>query len=240
MTKILAIIKRLPVLSHLLLYLWQKRHNGDKVKFWYSTHISYRCKFEGMNMVGPRTSFFGSLGYGSYVGGNGLVSAEIGRFSSIGPNCRYINATHAYKTPFASTCPLFFSKSDGNNPQGKTFANEQMIEEFRFFDKDREIVNKIGNDCWIGANVTLIGGVEIHDGAVVLANAVVTKDVPSYAIVGGVPAKIVGYRYDEETIIFLNKIKWWNNNPEWLEKNWKLLCDIDKLKGCYGGDKYNS
>ena len=128
MTKLLAIIKKLPVLSHLLLYLWQKRHNGDKVKFWYSTHISYRCKFEGMNMVGPRTSFFGSLGYGSYVGGNGLVSAEIGRFSSIGPKCRYINATHAYKTPFASTCPLFFSKSDGNNPQGKTFANEQMIE----------------------------------------------------------------------------------------------------------------
>ena len=81
---------------------------------------------------------------------------------------------------------------------------------------------------------------EIHDGAVVLANAVVTKDVPSYAIVGGVPAKIVGYRYDEETIIFLNKIKWWNNNPEWFEKNWKLLCDIDKLKGYYGGDKYNS
>ena len=43
-----------------------------------------------------------------------------------------------------------------------------------------------------------------------------------------------------ETIIFLNKIKWWNNKPEWFEKNWKLLCDIDKLKGYYGGDKYNS
>lgn len=80
----------------------------------------------------------------------------------------------------------------------------------------------------------------LSHGAVVLANAVVTKDVPSYAIVGGVPAKIIGYRYDEETIIFFNKIKWWNNNPEWLEKNWNLLCDIDKLKGYYGGDKYNS
>lgn len=181
-------------------------------------------------MVGPRTSFFGSLGYGSYVGGNGLVSAEIGRFSSIGPNCSYINATHAYKIPFATTCPLFFSKSNGNNPRGKTFANEQMIEEFKFYDKDREIVNRIGNDCWIGANVTLIGGVEIHDGAVVLANAVVTKDVPSYAIVGGVPAKIIGYRYDEETIQFLQKTKWWNNQPEWFEKNWRLLNDIEALK----------
>ena len=230
MTKLLAIIKKLPVLSHLLLYLWQKRHNGDKVKFWYSTHISYRCGFEGMNMVGPHTDFFGSLGYGSYIGGGGMVSAEVGRFTSIGPNCRYINATHAYKAPFATTCPLFFSKSNGNNPQGKTFATEQMIEEFKFYDKARELVNKIGNDCWFGSNVTLIGGVEIHDGAVVLANAVVTKDVPPYAIVGGVPAKVIGYRYDDETIQFLQKTKWWNNQPEWFEKNWRLLNDVEALK----------
>lgn len=230
MTKLLAIIKKLPVLSYLLLYLWQKRHNGDKVKFWFSSHISYRCKFEGMNMVGPHTDFFGSLGYGSYIGGGGMVSAEVGRFTSIGPNCRYINATHAYKAPFATTCPLFFSKSNGNNPQGKTFASEQMIEEFKFYDKARELVNKIGNDCWFGSNVTLIGGVEIHDGAVVLANAVVTKDVPPYAIVGGVPAKVIGYRYDDETIRFLQKTKWWNNRPEWFEKNWRLLNDVEALK----------
>lgn len=230
MTKLLAIIKRLPVLSHLLLYLWQKRHNGKKVKFCYSTHISYRCGFEGMNMVGPHTDFFGSLGYGSYIGGGGIVSAEVGRFTSIGPNCRYINATHAYKAPFATTCPLFFSKSNGNNPQGKTFATEQMIEEFTFYDKDRELVNKIGNDCWFGSDVTLIGGVEVHDGAVVLAHAVVTKDVPPYAIVGGVPAKVIGYRYDDETILFLQKTKWWNNQPEWFEKNWRLLNDIEALK----------
>ena len=233
MTKLLAIIKKLPVLSHLLLYLWQKWHNGKKVKFWYSTHISYRCGFEGMNMVGPHTDFFGSLGYGSYIGGDGIVSADVGRFTSIGPNCRYINATHAYKAPFATTCPLFFSKSNGNNPQGKTFATEQMIEEFKFYDKARELVNKIGNDCWFGSNVTLIGGVEIHDGAVVLANAVVTKDVPPYAIVGGVPAKVIGYRYDDETIQFLQKTKWWNNQPEWFEKNWRLLNDIEALKDFY-------
>ena len=224
------IIKQVPFVYKTFLYLWQKWHNGDKVKFWFSSHISYRCKFEGMNMIGPHTEFFGSLGYGSYIGGGGMVSAEIGRFTSIGPNCRYINATHAYKAPFATTCPLFFSKSNGNNPQGKTFATEQMIEEFKFYDKARELVNKIGNDCWIGSNVTLIGGVEIHDGAVVLANAVVTKGVPPYAIVGGVPAKVIGYRYDDETIRFMLKCKWWNNQPVWFEKNWRLLNDIDKLK----------
>ena len=191
MVKFLAIIKNLPFINKLLLFLWQKWHNRKKVKFCYSTHIYYRCGFEGMNMVGPHTEFFGFLGYGSYIGGDGMVSAEVGRFTSIGPNCRYINATHAYKAPFVTTCPLFFSKSNGNNPQGKTFAIEQMIEEFKFYDKAKELVNKIGNDCWLGSNVTLIGGVEIHDGAVVLANAVVTKDVPAGCIVAGNPARVI-------------------------------------------------
>ncbi len=227
-------IKKVPFFNHFSLYLWQKWHNGDKVRFWYSSHISHRCQFEGMNMVGKKTSFFGSLGYGSYVGDNGLVSAEIGRFSSIGPNCSYINATHAYKAPFVSTSPLFFSLSHDRNPQNKTFAKRQMLEEFRYFDAERELVNKIGSDCWIGLGVTLIGGVEIHDGAVVLAHAVVTKDVPPYAIVGGVPAKIIGYRYDEDTIDFLLKAKWWNNNLKWFSENCELLCNINKLKEYYG------
>ena len=232
-------IKKIPFLYKLLLYLWQKKHNGDKVKFWYSTHISYRCRFEGLNLVGEQTSFFGSLGYGSYVGGGSLISAEIGRFTSIGPRCRYINATHAYKSPFATTCPLFFSQRGNGNVQGVTFAKKQMIEEFKYYDKDRELVNKIGNDCWLGSDVTLIGGVEIHDGAVVLAHAVVTKDVPAYAIVGGVPAKVIGYRYDDDTIQFLQKIQWWNNSPEWLDKNWHLLNDIEALKDVYGKQHFN-
>ena len=184
-------------------------------------------------MVGEQTSFFGSLGYGSYVGGGSLVSAEIGRFTSIGPRCRYINATHAYKSPSATTCPLFFSQKGNGNVQGVTFAKKQMIEEFKYFDKDRELVNKIGNDCWLGSDVTLIGGVEIHDGAVVLAHAVVTKDVPAYAIVGGVPAKVIGYRYDDDTIQFLQKIQWWNNSLEWFDENWHLLNDIEGLKKVY-------
>ena len=79
----------------------------------------------------------------------------------------------------------------------------------------------------------LIGGVHIADGAVVLAGAVVTKDVPPYAIVGGVPAKIIRYRYDEETISFLLQAQWWNNTEDWFKENWKLLTDIDKLKAYY-------
>ena len=66
-----------------------------------------------------------------------------------------------------------------------------------------------------------------------MAHAVVTKDVPPYAIVGGIPAKVIGYRYDEETIDFLLKIKWWNNDINWFKENWELLCDLDKLKAYY-------
>lgn len=227
-------IKKIHFLYKLLLYLWQKKHNGDKVKFWYSTHISYRCRFEGLNMVAQHSSFYGTMGYGSYIGHECNVSADIGRFTSIGPRCTFINGLHAYKSPFVTTSPLFFSLSHGRNPQMKTFAKAQMLDEFRYYDKERKLVNKIGNDCWIGLEVTLIGGVEIADGAVVLAHAVVTKNVPPYAIVGGVPARVVGYRYDKETIDFLLHVKWWNNTPEWFEKNWKLLTDIDKLKEYYG------
>lgn len=220
------------ILRHILLYVYHKFKNRKLVKFWWSSDFSYRCRFEGMSMIGPNTNFFGSLGYGSFVGSGSFLSAEIGRFTSIGPDCKYINATHAYKEPFATTCPLFFS-THAQTPNGKGFSNRQMIDEFRYYDKERELVNKIGNDCWLGSGVTLIGGVEIHDGAVVLANAIVTKDVPPYAIVGGVPAKIVGYRYDEETIKFLQRIKWWNNSEGWFKANSNLLCDIEGLRKHY-------
>ncbi len=224
------IIDRIPYLSRTLLFLWHKWVNGDKVKFFWSSRMSHRCRFEGMNMVAEQTFFFGSLGYGSYIGGGGFVSAEIGRFTSIGPNCRYLNATHAYTEPYVTTCPLFFSLSKSKNPQHMTYADRQMFDEFRFYDKERELVNKIGSDCWIGKDVTLIGGVEIHDGAVVLAGAYVTKDVPPYAIVGGIPARVIRYRYDQETIDFLLKVKWWNMPSEWYKEHWHLMTDIEAFK----------
>jgi virginiamycin A acetyltransferase len=68
----------------------------------------------------------------------------------------------------------------------------------------------VENDVWIGLNAIILSGVTIHDGAVVLPGSVVTHDVPPYAIVGGIPAQIVKYRFDENTITQLLKIAWWN------------------------------
>jgi len=68
----------------------------------------------------------------------------------------------------------------------------------------------IGNDVWIGYGVTILSGVTIGDGAIVAANSCVVKDVPPYSIVGGVPAKVIKYRFDDETIGKLLKIRWWD------------------------------
>lgn len=83
----------------------------------------------------------------------------------------------------------------------------------------REKRSYIGNDVWIGANSIVKGGIKIADGAIIGAGAVVTKDVEPYTIVAGVPARVIGRRFDEETIQKLLKIKWWNWSNEKLWKN---------------------
>lgn len=81
-------------------------------------------------------------------------------------------------------------------PKAKRYSNERPV--------------TIGNDVWIGQGAFIKGGVKIGDGAVVAAHAVVVKDVPPYAIVGGVPAKVIRYRCDEATIKELLELKWWD------------------------------
>ena len=116
---------------------------------------------------------------------------------------------------------------------GSTFADRQVFNEYRTVVGSKYSVH-IGNDCWIGEGVFIDGGCTIADGAVVLAHAVVTKDIPSFAIVGGVPAKIIGYRYELEDIDFIQKTKWWNNTPDWFSDNWSILSDYKAFKEYYG------
>ena len=70
-------------------------------------------------------------------------------------------------------------------------------------------MTEIGNDVWIGDRTVIMSGVKIGDGAIVAAGAVVTKDVPPYAVVGGVPARVIKYRFDEATIRRLLDLQWW-------------------------------
>ena len=198
-----------------------------------SAILDNKVSFEGCCQLHPHVKFCGHLGYGSYIGPYSKVSAKIGRFTSIASYVCTVAGRHAYQAPFATTCPMFFSLNPNHSQSGSTFATEQKFEELKFAVPEKQLDVEIGNDVWIGERAMLIGGVHIADGAVVLAGAVVTKDVPPYAIVGGVPAKIIRYRYDEETISFLLQAQWWNNTEDWFKENWKLLTDIRKLKDYY-------
>ena len=82
----------------------------------------------------------------------------------------------------------------------------------------------VGNDVWIGQNVTVMPGVNIGDGAIIAANSVVTKDIPAYYIAGGNPCKIIRKRFDDELITYLQEIKWWDWSPEKIFANLETLC----------------
>ena len=199
------------------------------MRFNRSTSISAESAFEGANSIGNRSAFSGSMGYGTYIGTDCHVEANIGRFTSIGAELRIARGTHPLGAPFVTTSPVFYSLQ---KQAMYTFAKEQRFEELR-------PMASIGNDVWIGDRVSITGGLTIGDGAVVLSGAVVTKDVPPYAIVGGVPAKILKYRFDEETIAFLLKSQWWDRPVEWLKSNWVLFSNLDEMKKVFSSEDIN-
>jgi acetyltransferase-like isoleucine patch superfamily enzyme len=86
--------------------------------------------------------------------------------------------------------------------------NIKLVEKDYDFPEYQRI--EIGNDVWIGARAVILDGVRIGSGAIIASNAVVTKDVPPYAIVGGVPAQIISYRFSPEEIAKLLKLQWWS------------------------------
>ena len=90
----------------------------------------------------------------------------------------------------------------------------------------------IGNDVWIGQNVTILPAVHIGDGAIIGANSVVAKDIPPYSVAAGNPCEVKRKRFDEDLIEYLLKIKWWNWDAEKIFKNMEALCsgDLSKIK----------
>ena len=90
----------------------------------------------------------------------------------------------------------------------------------------------VGNDVWIGQNVTVLPAVHIGDGAIIGANSVVAKDIPPYSVAVGNPCEVKRKRFDEDLIEYLLKIKWWDWNAEKIFKNMEALCsgDLSKIK----------
>jgi Acetyltransferase (isoleucine patch superfamily) len=123
-------------------------------------------------------------------------TAIIGKFCSISHGVKIGLGPHP--TTFLSTSPALYDKRRG-------IVDENHYDEFA----DRGYT-EIGNDVLIAANAIILAGVKVGDGAIVAAGSVVTHDVPPYAMVGGVPARILKYRFDEKTIERLLKSKWWD------------------------------
>nr|WP_302694185.1 CatB-related O-acetyltransferase [uncultured Prevotella sp.] len=86
----------------------------------------------------------------------------------------------------------------------------------------------MGNDVWIGSSVIILGGVTIGHGAIIAAGAIVNKDVPPYAIVAGVPARIIRYRFNDEQIEKILKDPWWKKSEQWLRERVKDFANIQQ------------
>lgn len=186
-----------------------------------SAKIGFMAKLKGKSYLGQFSRIDNkvllentSVGDFSYIGTEVRLNyTSIGKFCSIGPGVYAGLGVHPTST-FVST-------------SNHLYSGDPLQTEAPFFEDYRETT--IGNDVWIGARAIIIDGVQIGDGAVVGAGAVVTKDVPPYAIVGGVPAKIIKYRFEPDQISFLNQFRWWDRDSDWIMKNKTLLSDIKVL-----------
>lgn len=153
------------------------------------------------------------IGAYTYFGWRASVCrTTVGRFCSIASDVTIAPGIHP--ADFVSTCPIFFSTY---KQCGVTFAERSHFAE--------TAPVSIGHDVWIGSKVFISDGVTIGNGAIIGAGAVVTKDVPPYAIVGGVPAKIIRYRFDEQTIEKLLSSCWWDWPEEMLRERQPLFVE---------------
>lgn len=132
----------------------------------------------------------------------------IGKFCSIACGAKFIltSANHTMKSLSTYPFPIFFEE------WGLDVANITDA-----WDNKGDIV--IGNDVWIGYEAVILSGVTIGDGAIIGTRAVVTKDVPPYTIVGGVPARHIRSRFDAETVTRLMELKWWEWSDEKIKEN---------------------
>lgn len=145
----------------------------------------------------------------------------IGKFCSIACGAKFLfnSANHALGSLSTYTFPLFFEEW-GTDVEHLTDA----------WDNKGDII--VGNDVWIGYEAVILAGVTIGDGAIIGARAVVTKDVPPYTIVGGVPARPIRKRFSDDVIARLEALRWWDWPEERIAANLEAIQsgDIDRMK----------
>ena len=129
----------------------------------------------------------------------------IGKYCSLATNIHYFGANHPMD--YVSMSPYFYNQAFG-----------KMVTDVK-----RETL-RIGNDVWIGYGAIITSNChKIGNGAVIAAGSVVTKDVPPYAVVGGSPARVIKYRFDEDTINIIEKSHWWEKSPDECMKHYDVI-----------------
>lgn len=169
-----------------------------------TAQVNPAVEFDGPVDIGDGAVVYGGVKLGALtyvnVGAVLFTNVTIGRFCSIARNVQIGLARHPVQ--FLSSHPFQFSPGLFSKVPGYSAL---QTSKWRFHQP-----TVIGNDVWIGANAMVISGVTIGTGAVIGAGAVVTRDVAPYEIVGGVPAKKIGQRFDELTVERLLRSEWWN------------------------------
>ena len=187
--------------------------------------VVVRTTFESNVAINRRNYINDSIiGKYTYTGLNTIINfSSIGRFCSIARNVDIGGINHDYT--HVTTMPYF------RYAQMKAGGGKLVTA------LDTNTLCEVGHDVWIAAGAQIVHDVNVGNGAVIAGGAVVTKDVPPYAIVAGVPAKIIGYRFADKYISALQDIQWWNWAPQKIEKymEWIInaeMCDetIEKMQ----------
>lgn len=159
-----------------------------------------------------------------------MEGAKIGRFCSIADHVNIILNDHPTQL-YVSTHPAFHR---GNHPLMKllnlAFNKDDIYISNKYVSDQYKI--EIGSDVWIGFDVKILAGVKIGSGAIIGAGSVITKDVEPYSIVGGVPAKVIKYRFDDYIINKLLSIKWWDWDYSKIIENQKKFKSINQFLDC--------
>lgn len=190
---------------------------------WRILGINYYNYLKGKNSVYLKDAKWPVIGDRTYDNGAFVwkwyndSSLKIGKYCSIANDVNFICDSGFHTESEITSFPLFheiLEKNDEILIDGIHYKVGDLSK--KLHSKKADIV--VGNDVWIGMNATVLPNVKIGNGVTILAGAVVSDDIPDYAVAGGVPAKVIKFKHNQEIIDALNKISWW----DWSEEKMKL------------------
>jgi acetyltransferase-like isoleucine patch superfamily enzyme len=171
----------------------------------------------GKNYIGKNVQLSNvKVGYGSVVNNySDLTNAIVGKYCSVGVRVVTSEGSHPVDGKHVALHTAFYNTK---RVHGFSYTKKDTFSDMKYIDREAGVQVIIGNDVWIGNNVNIFDGVTIGDGAAIASGAVVTKDVEPYAIYGGLPAKLIRFRFPQETIDRLLKDPWWDKPEAEIEK----------------------